>query len=628
MLWNGLISKQHILILEKKNDEQVLIKVWGRLGTSRRQYLLLKSHMVRVIEKSCELLGTQDTRVTGPPRTDKLAASRLSLALFKAYKCSLMARELAGHYSSVSEPDEWRIGNSSAMTFNSSLIITANKTVRVMGINSKAAYAPEKTLDTVMPVPEEFVLAELWFCKNWARIDIFAEIIYRIQTTVVYSNMAMVQRLCPELGLTPVNHHQTNVTGILRTENGALDLMQTTQWIYDRGMHELQEAAIESFHDIPVQVHKWEWSENSTFPVATCTVTYLKFPVPGSNKDSDRPLRENPVLVPYAKCVVMPYHESGQWRRVKPISIPHTISYRARRALDGELVVGDGEGQPEYKDCTERVQDLAEEETGEGDSAEQHPTVGPNRVSFSAFKSRFEPYGPGGMVMKRDVYDDLPIYTCPLCHSLHGDGGDQDTFRSLQQLSEHVMQAHDVVFYSTTTYSCQQVLLGRLIKAAHMWLNKENETFGKKSPFQKERKIKRHGKDAPSAPFLDTPYMPLDNRPTPVPPRLTAEPVNRGPLVRPEFPRASNERIELLERKLLERDHSPRNASQPLVEKVALIEKRLREAGLATEQSGQSELVREIQRLQLWVKSLNGGWSSNITPDKMDKSAPRIRKAM
>ena len=56
--------------------------------------------------------------------------------------------------------------------------------------------------------------------------------------------------------------------------------------------------------------------------------------------------------------------------------------------------------------------------------------------------------------------------------------------------------------------------------------------------------------------------------------------------------RSSNERIELLERKLLERDHSPRNASQPLMEKVALMEKRLREAGLATEQSGQHELIR------------------------------------
>ena len=323
----------------KKNDEQILIKVWGRLGTSRRAYLLLKAHMAKIIEKSCTLLATQDTRVTGPPRIDKLAASRLSLALFKAYKCSLMARELAGHYSSISEPDEWKIGNSSAMTFNPSLIITATRTVRIMGINSKAEYAPEKTLDTVMPVPEEFVLTELWFCSNWARSEIFSEILDRIQSTVVYSNGAMVHRLCPELELTPINHKQTNSTGILKTEGGALDLMQTTQWIYERGMHELQEAAIENFHDIPVQVHNWNWSDTSSFPVATCTATYLTFPVPGSNKDSDRPLRENPSLVSYTKCVVMPYHDSGQWKRLRSVSIPNTISYRARRAQDGELVV-------------------------------------------------------------------------------------------------------------------------------------------------------------------------------------------------------------------------------------------------------------------------------------------------
>ena len=43
----------------KKNDEQILIKVWGRLGTSRRAYLLLKAHMAKIIEKSCTLLATQ-----------------------------------------------------------------------------------------------------------------------------------------------------------------------------------------------------------------------------------------------------------------------------------------------------------------------------------------------------------------------------------------------------------------------------------------------------------------------------------------------------------------------------------------------------------------------------------------
>ena len=86
---------------KKRDDEQALIKVWGRLGTSRRTYLMLRDHLARTAEKCCKLLGTQVDRVLGPPRTDKLAATRLSLVLFKSYKCSLMVKELAGHYSSV-----------------------------------------------------------------------------------------------------------------------------------------------------------------------------------------------------------------------------------------------------------------------------------------------------------------------------------------------------------------------------------------------------------------------------------------------------------------------------------------------------------------------------------------------
>ena len=119
-----------------------------------------------------------------------------------------------------------------------------------------------------MPVPEEFLLTELWFCRNLGRSNVFQDILNRIQSTVVYANMAMVHRLCPALALTPINTNQTTGTGLLKTEAGSLELMQSTQWIYERGMHELQEAAIENFHDIPVQVDAWDWSESSSFPVA------------------------------------------------------------------------------------------------------------------------------------------------------------------------------------------------------------------------------------------------------------------------------------------------------------------------------------------------------------------------
>ena len=88
--------------------------------------------------------------------------------------------------------------------------------------------------------------------------------------------------------------------------------------------------------------------------------------------------------------------------------------------------------------------------------------------------------------------------------------------------------------------------------------------------------------------------------------------------------RASNQRIANLERKLTEQDNfpsSPRTHSQQLVEKVALMEKRLKEAGISTEQLGQHELVKEIHRIQFWIHSLNGGWS-NTPPENWKNPIP------
>ena len=135
-----------------------------------------------------------------------------------------------------------------------------------------------------MPVPEDFLITELWFCKTMGKVPSFQTILERMQSTAVYTNMAMVHRLCSALELTPINSHPAKNTVSLWTEKGTLDLMQSTQWIYERGMHELQEAAIDNFQDIPVQVHHWHWSESNSFPVVNCTATYLTFPVPSSDE--------------------------------------------------------------------------------------------------------------------------------------------------------------------------------------------------------------------------------------------------------------------------------------------------------------------------------------------------------
>ena len=43
---------------------------------------------------------------------------------------------------------------------------------------------------------------------------------------------------------------------------------------------------------------------------------------------------------------------------------------------------------------------------------------------------------------------------------------------------------------------------------------------------------------------------------------------------------------------------------------------------MALMQLGQHELVREIHRIQVWIQSLNGGWSSNTPPDDWKNPIP------
>ena len=52
------------------------------------------------------------------------------------------------------------------------------------------------------------------------------------------------------------------------------------------------------------------------------------------------------------------------------------------------------------------------------------------------------------------------------------------------------------------------------------------------------------------------------------------------------------------------------------------MEKRLKEAGISTEHVGQHELVKEIHRIQVWIHSLNGGWSANTPPENWKNPIP------
>ena len=100
------------------------------------------------------------------PITDKNAMSRLSLALFRAFKTSLLVRDVDGHYFMISDQDQWQIANTSTMKLAPSLVIAPGRTVRILGHQSISEDPPVAKLEIVMGVPEEFFLSELWYCQD------------------------------------------------------------------------------------------------------------------------------------------------------------------------------------------------------------------------------------------------------------------------------------------------------------------------------------------------------------------------------------------------------------------------------------------------------------------------------
>ena len=97
--------------------------------------------------------------------------------LFRAFKTSLLVRNLDGHYSMINDQDQWEVATTSTVKFAPSLVIGPCRTVRILGQQSKSEDPPAAKLDIVMGVPEEFLLTELWYCQNHKRHPQFAELV-------------------------------------------------------------------------------------------------------------------------------------------------------------------------------------------------------------------------------------------------------------------------------------------------------------------------------------------------------------------------------------------------------------------------------------------------------------------
>ena len=112
--WNAATWLQQ---LTKGMDTEPATKVWGKYNLSQRQFEVLCEYREFVVEKCAKQFSLQEEQLRPNQNTDKNAMSKLSLALFRAFKTSLLVRNVDGHYFTINDQDQWQIATTSTVKF-------------------------------------------------------------------------------------------------------------------------------------------------------------------------------------------------------------------------------------------------------------------------------------------------------------------------------------------------------------------------------------------------------------------------------------------------------------------------------------------------------------------------------
>ena len=112
-------------------------RIWSKEHVTFRSYQIVDDFHKEIGDRCQKRFGSW-SKVQ-----DETYSTRLSLALFKAYKLTLMIRNASGWYTSVMDYDEWKFGSgesrSSLLKFSPQFIIAPGRIVRMMAMASKPA---------------------------------------------------------------------------------------------------------------------------------------------------------------------------------------------------------------------------------------------------------------------------------------------------------------------------------------------------------------------------------------------------------------------------------------------------------------------------------------------------------
>ena len=106
-------------------------------------------------------------------------------------------------------------------------------------------------IDLAMPIPWEFLTSEMWYCTNCCRNPLFQQVLKEIRDLPVLSNMIIMERLCPAIGVNPIPRVKDYSATIL--PNTAKKLLRPMKWVYDRPLTTLVRQAHNYRADVPIK---------------------------------------------------------------------------------------------------------------------------------------------------------------------------------------------------------------------------------------------------------------------------------------------------------------------------------------------------------------------------------------
>ena len=411
-----------------------------------------------------------------------------------------MIRNASGQYSSVNDDDEWRFGfkdsRSSILKFKPQFIIVPGRMVRIQALGPKDCGA-EARIDLAMPVPWEFLTSEMWYCTNCYRNSLFQKVLKEIKDIPILSNMIIMERLCPAIGVNPVPRVKDISATILPTN--AKRLLRPMKWVYDRPLNTVVRQAHTYRADVPVKAGPATIVNTYTIPTLEIEYYTLQFGDAVDAKSTetggapDKVTRDDATIVVDKLYIIPPFDSNvgaleGWMKNVA--DLPKDV----KPAFKDKILIGEFH-QATAVDLIHAGGDGGELEAAEAEKEEE--AVDDNNTTIDQYHVLCEP-----SVLMDDQGHILNEYRamvhCPFCEqeALMGAPVEWKT-RKLHAFTTHVRSEHDFVVYpSRRGYTYQQLVGGRQAHAAQQWVVSEmvhQERTDRSGHVHRwrERKIKR-----------------------------------------------------------------------------------------------------------------------------------------